>query len=125
MSTQGIFLIDLVGLALIVLLLNLVRTHRLHVSYAALWLVAAIAVMTIISIPPLLAAVTTAVGAIYPASALTLLALALAFWMLIIFSVQLSTISARQVELAQAWALSRLRSEESSAGDADAAEWRP
>lgn len=125
MSIHGIVLLDVIGIVLTMVVVNLVRTRRLTVAYGVVWLTALVGMVVIVSVPPLLELVTRAVGAIYPASALTLLALALAFWMLIIFSVQLSTISARQVELAQAWALSRLRSEESSAGDADAAEWRP
>lgn len=80
-------MIDLVGLALIVGLLNLVRPHRLQVSCTALWLFAVFAVMTIISIPPLLDIVTLAVGAIYPASAVSLLAFVYIFVVLIFFSV--------------------------------------
>jgi hypothetical protein len=118
MSLQGIVLIDLVGLALIILLLNLVRTHRLHVSYAALWLMAVTAVMTIISIPPVLGTVTAAVGAIYPASAISLLAFVFIFIVLIAFSVQLSSLSARLVDLAQAVALKELATREQRAAHA-------
>ncbi len=112
MSTQGILLLDLFGIGLIILIINLVRAHKLHAAFACIWLLAVMAMMTIISIPPLLAFVTAAVGATFPASAMTLLAFVLVFGMLIFFSVQLSLIAARQVELAQAIALADLLARE-------------
>lgn len=123
MSIHGIVLLDVVGLILIVTVVNLVRTRQLTVAYGVVWLTALVVMTIVVSCPPLLALVTRAVGAIYPASALTLLALVLAFGMLIFFSVQLSAISARQVELVQALALSELRSKEVHARDLELGEW--
>ena len=120
MSTQGIILIDLIGFGLIVLILNLVRTHALYAGYAAVWLLAVAALMIMISIPQLLAAVTVAVGAIYPASALSLLAFIFIFVMLVFFSVQLSLLSTRQVKLIQTLALRELREATSAGPDNDA-----
>lgn len=105
MSTQGILLLDLIGILFILLTVNLVRTGRLHVAYGVIWLLAVVIMMAIISIPSLLAFVTVTVGATYPASAMTLLALALIFGVLILFSMQLSLIATRQVEMAQSIAL--------------------
>ncbi len=112
MTLQGILLLDLFGLFLIILMIHLLRARRLHVFYAAVWLLAAVIMMTILSIPPLLEFVTYAVGARYPASAMSLLAFALIVGMLILFSLQLSKITARQVELAQAIALKELIEQE-------------
>ena len=109
MSIQGTLLIDLVGCGLIFVILNLVRTHELHVGYAATWLMAVIALMVMISIPQLLAAVTIAVGAVYPASALSLLGFMFVFVMLVVFSMQLTVLSSRQVKLIQALALRELQ----------------
>lgn len=117
MSTQGILLLDLIGVLFILLALNLVRMRRLYVVYGVVWLLAALIMMTIISIPPLLALVTISVGATFPASAMTLLAFVLVFGMLIIFSVQLSTINARQIELAQSIALKEHATEEPAASN--------
>ena len=108
MSLQGIVFIDLLGLALIVLIINLIRTKKLHAGYGVLWFLAIVALMIVISVPPLLEFLPKVVGAIFPASALSLLAFIFIFVVLIFFSVQLSIISARQVELAQAIALSEL-----------------
>jgi hypothetical protein len=60
--------------------------------------------------------VTKAVGAIFPASALTLLAFALVFGMLIFFSMQLSILSKRQIEMAQKMALTDLAAREQETG---------
>lgn len=112
MSIQGIALIDVVGIGFIILILNLVRTKKLHVGYAVIWFLAVTGLMVIISLPPLLSLAPRLVGAIYPASALSLLAFIFIFIMLIFFSMQLSVISARQVELAQALALQTLLDQE-------------
>lgn len=108
MSLQGIIFIDLLGLALIVLIINLIRTKKLYVGYAVIWFLAIMALMIVISVPPLLEILPKVVGAIFPASALSLLAFVFIFLVLILFSVQLSIISARQVELTQAIALNQL-----------------
>jgi len=111
MTTQGILLIDSLGLGLIILLLNLVRTKRLHVAHGVVWLFAVAGLIVLVSIPPLLAAITTAVGATYPASAVSLIAFVFIFVVLIFFSVQLSTLTDRQVKLAQALAIDALLAE--------------
>jgi hypothetical protein len=108
MSTQGIILIDIIGLGLILLTLNLVRTHKLYVGYAVMWTLAVAGAMVLISIPPLMSFITVSVGATFPASAVTLLAFVFIFIVLIFFSVELSVISSRQTELAQALALNEL-----------------
>ena len=120
MSLQGIILLDLFGLFLIGLIINLVRTRKLHPAFAVIWLLALVGMIILVSIPPLLFFVTQViVGAIFPASALTLLAFALVFGMLIFFSMQLSIISARQVEMAQKIALYELAEQERKAADSD------
>ena len=112
MSTQGIILIDIIGLGLILLTLNLVRTHKLYVGYAVMWALAVAGAMVLISIPPLMAFITVSVGATFPASAVTLLAFVFIFIVLIFLTVELSTLSSRQVELAQSLALNELMRKE-------------
>lgn len=116
MSLQGILLLDFFGIALIILILNLVRTHKLHAGFGVIWLLSVVSMIGIISIPSLLEFVTKAVGAIFPASALTLLAFVLVFGMLIFFSMQISILSARQVEMAQKMALKEMEEQEKKAG---------
>lgn len=120
MSTQGIVLIDIAGLGLILLILNLVRTKKLNIGYAAIWFLAIASLMFIISVPPLLYFLPKAVGAIFPASALSLLAFVFIFLVLIFFSVQLSLISARQIEIIQALALRDITAKEEAASAKEA-----
>lgn len=111
MSTQGIILLDLLGIGLLTLILNLVRIKKLAIGYAVIWLLSIGAMIITISLPPLLFFVTRVVGATFPASALSLLAFFLVFVMLIFFSMQLSILSARQIELIQRIALDELAAE--------------
>jgi hypothetical protein len=112
MSLQGIIFIDLLGVGLILLIINLIRTKKLYVGYAVMWFLAIVGLMIIISVPAFLENIPKIVGATYPASALSLLAFVFIFVILIMFSVQLSMISARQIELAQALALNELLEKE-------------
>ncbi|MBX3058693.1 MAG: DUF2304 domain-containing protein [Anaerolineae bacterium] len=108
MSVQGIIFIDLLGIGFILLILNLVRTKRLHIAYATIWFLAVGGLMVMVSIPSLLAFLPRMMGAIYPASAVSLLAFVFIFLVLIFFSMQLTAISARQVAIIQALALREL-----------------
>jgi hypothetical protein len=111
-SFQGIVFIDIVGLSLIVFILHLVRTHKLYVGYALLWFLSLFSLMITVSIPPLLHIVTKAVGAIFPASALSLLAFMFIFLVLVFISVQISALSTSQIELIQYLALKEMPEDE-------------
>ncbi len=121
MSVQGILLIDLLGLALIILLINLVRRERLYVTYALIWIASVAGLMVIVSIPSLLYGIPALLGAVYPASALSLLGFVFTFVFLIFVSVKLTRLSARQTELIQMLAIKDLEIAESEA-DAGAGE---
>jgi hypothetical protein len=112
MSIHGIIIVNLLGLGLIILVFNLVRTHKLHVGYAVIWLLSITGSMVITLFPPLLSLLPKLVGASFPASALSLLAFAFIFLLLIFISVQLSTLSARQIEIIQTLALNELLAQE-------------
>lgn len=112
MSLQGIIVIDLLGLGFVVLLINLVRTQKLNVSYAIIWLGAVLGLMSLVSVPELLNLLPRLFGAIYPASALSLLGFVFIFLVLIFMSVKLSQLSARQVELIQLLAQKELEARE-------------
>ena len=115
MDLQGILTIDVFGLVLCAVIVHLVRIQKLHVGYGILWLVPTAAVMLIVSVPPLLPGITRAVGALFPASALSLLAFWFIFAILIFFSVKLTEISSRQTRLLQALALKELDTRENPA----------
>lgn len=112
MSTYGVILVNVMALALIGLVLDLVRRHRLHVGYAVIWLVAISGLTILTWFPPLLHLLPRIVGPVYPASALSLFGFLFIVLVLVLFSVQLSELSARQTEIAQFLALHELLSHE-------------
>lgn len=115
MSTHGILFVDLLGFMFTLLIIQLVRRRKLHAGYAVIWLLTCAAVLLIVSVRPVLELVTQAVGALFPASALSLLAFAFVFAVLIFFSVKLSQLSATQTELVHRLALDELGADEESA----------
>jgi hypothetical protein len=104
-TIQGIIIINILGLCFIALIVNLTRTQKLYIGYAAIWLLATVGLLVAVSFPPLLNFITRTVGALFPVSALTLLAFVFVFVLLIFFSVKLTAISERQAQLIQALAL--------------------
>ena len=115
MTPQGVLMIDLFGIALTILIVHLVRRQKLHVGLGLLWLLTTVAAMTLVSVPTLLGAVTSAVGALFPASALSLMAFAFIVVVLIFFSVKLTSISSRQTRILQVLALKELEAREIAA----------
>jgi hypothetical protein len=99
-------LVALAGvLGLIAFVVRLTLKGRLYVGYAAMWLVCLAAGGLLLVVPPLLRYLTVAVGAIFPVSAVTLLALIGIFLVLIYFSCQLTILSNRVTAIAQHIAL--------------------
>jgi hypothetical protein len=115
MSQQGIVLIDVIALLFIVFVFALLRLGRIYAGYAAMWIGSAIMLSILVSTPPILAFVTRAVGAIFPVSALTLIAFVVIFLVLVLFSVKLTELHERQTTLVQSLALAALEREERTA----------
>ena len=105
MTTQGVIVLDLIGIVLLVWLFNLIRQGRLYVGYGILFILAAIGTMIMVSVPPILMFVTRLVGAIFPASALTLLAFGFIVFALVYILTQLTILSNRVSELVQELAI--------------------
>jgi hypothetical protein len=112
MTTQGVVLIDILCIALLVFVLNLVRTKKLNAGYGLLWSVSIAVLMITISFPRLLGYVTKAVGAVFPVSALSLIAFAFIFLLLIFFSMRLSALSNQLSQLIQTLAINELLEKE-------------
>ena len=105
MTLQGtlVAMVSLLGLAAFVVRLTL--RGRLYVGYATIWLACLAAGGSLLAVPSLLGYVTAAVGAIFPVSAVTFLALVGIFLVLIYFSCQLTILSNRVTAMAQYVAL--------------------
>lgn len=109
MTIQGIIVLDLIGLVLLFWVLDLVRRDRLYVGYGVIFVLTILGVILILSVPTLLTFVTRLVGAIFPASALTLLALCFIVLMLVYVLTQLTLVSNRVAALVQELAVQRAK----------------
>lgn len=105
MTQQGVLIIDVLALLFVMGVVHLMRSGWLYASYGALWIGTAIMVAVLVSVPPLLDRVTRALGAVFPVSALTLLAFVMIVLILVLFSVKLTELHERQTTLIQALAL--------------------
>ena len=109
MTLQGILVINLIGLFLLLWVLNLVRHGRLYVGYGVIFVIAILGSAILLSVPWFLAPVTHLIGAIFPASSLTLLALCFIFLMLLYILTQITIVSNRLSKLVQRLAIERAR----------------
>jgi hypothetical protein len=108
-TTHGVLILDLIGLALIFLVLNQVRRNRLYVGYGVLFGVAITGACAVLSIPALLFGITRLVGAVYPASAMALVAFCFIVFMLVYILTQVTLLSNRLARLIQELAIERAR----------------
>ena len=109
MTLQGTIVLILIGLAFLLWTLNLVRRGRLYVGYGVIFVLTIIMVIGILAVPGLLTLVTHLVGAVFPASALTLLALCFIVLLLVYILSQMTIISNRVAVLAQELAIRQAR----------------
>ena len=108
MTIRGVIVLTLIGLVLVLWISDLVRRERLYVGYGVLLIMSILGVL-ILLVSPLLAVVTRLVGAIFPASALTLLALTFLIISLIYVLTQLTIVSNRLTTLIQELAVQQAR----------------
>ena len=107
MTLHGIVFIDLVGLWLLLWVLSLVRRDRLYVGYGTMFIVLIAVGVLLVSTGPLLLLVTRLVGAVFPASALTMLAIGFLTVMLVYVLSQLTIIANRLAVTVQELAIQR------------------
>ena len=115
MTIQGIIVLILIGLGLVFWILDLVRRDRLYVGYGIVFILAILGVMIILSLPALLTFMTRLVGAIFPASALTLLALCFIVFMLVYVLTQVTIVSNRVALVVQELAVQQAKEASRSA----------
>lgn len=101
MTVQAVLVLDFLGALLLLWLLDLIRRGRLYVGYGVLFVITIAVIILVVSTPPLLTFVTRAVGAMFPASALTMLALAYLFMMGVYVMTQITILSERVAEIVQ------------------------
>ena len=106
---QAILVLNLMGFLFLLWVLNLVRHGRLYVGYGIIFVAAILSTMITLSVPQFLTGVTHLVGAVFPASALTLLALCFIVLMLLYILTQLTLVSNRLTLLVQELAIVRAK----------------
>jgi len=111
MTIQGILVLTLIGLVLLLWILNLVRRDRLYVGYGVMFILIILATIFILAVPALLTFITHLVGAVFPTSALTLLALCFILFMLVYILTQVTLISNRLTAVVQELAIRRAKEE--------------
>ena len=122
MTPQGT-LVALACIAMLILLVvRLTMSGRLFVGYSVIWLACLAAGAMLLLVPPLLQLVTRGVGAIFPVSAVSLLALVFIFLVLIYFSCQLTILSDRVTAIAQHVALQDVGAADVSRAQAEPAQ---
>jgi hypothetical protein len=109
---QGKLLLVAVAVVLGFVVISMLRRRRLHEDYALVWLAMIVGMVVVVASQEVLGLVTRLVGARYPASALTLISLAVIFVFLVLYSTRLSVLSDKVRDLAQEVALLRARSGE-------------
>jgi len=109
MTIQGIIVLNLMGLVLLLWILNLVRRDRLYVGYGVMFVLIILSAILVLTIPTLLTFITHLVGAVFPTSALTLIALCFIVFMLAYILTQVTLISNRVADLIQQLAIQQAK----------------
>jgi hypothetical protein len=92
-------------------MLNMLRRRRINEEVSLIWMFAFITVILLVGIPDLADGLTHLIGAVVPASALTLVALGFIGVMLVYTSVKLSKLTSEVRALAQRQVLDQLEHE--------------
>ncbi len=109
MTIQGIIVLDLIGCVLLLWILDQVRRDRLYVGYGVIFVLTILGAILILSVPPLLTLVTKLVGAVFPVSALTLLAFCFIIFMLVYVLTQVTLLSNRLATVTQQLAIQQAK----------------
>ena len=111
-SMRGKILLAVLGLIFILFLFSLLKKRRITESFALAWLAVSIGMVIVVSSNTVLMGLTHALGAKYPASALTMIALLFILSILLYFTLKLSTLTQKQRELIQELCIQNLKFEE-------------
>ncbi len=105
MTAAGIVAGTVVGLALLLWVVTLVRQDRLYAGYGVIFVFGTLAAMAVLLVPPLLRLATEASVALLPAPSLGLGALVIFTFLIVYVFVQISILSNRVMTLTQELAI--------------------
>lgn len=114
MTFKGVLVVDLILLVLIIVVVSLAAKRRLHAAYAVIWICVFIGAGTLVTVTPILNKLSFFLGARFPASALTLVALLFLTLVLVYVSSQLTILGDRVTKLVQYIGISELDMRENS-----------
>lgn len=95
----------LLSLTLLLVTVELIRRNRLREDYALLWLGGGLVLLVLSLWPQSIALIARLTGVVYPPSAVFLAAIVTIVWLLLHFSVIVSTLTARLIRIAQRTAI--------------------
>jgi hypothetical protein len=112
-TAAGIVTGTVIGCALLVWVINLIRRDRLYAGYGVIFVFGTIAAMTVLVVPPLLRAAMAASVALLPVPSLSLVALVILTFLMVYVFVQISVLSNRVMRLTQELAIRSPQPQES------------
>ena len=105
MTAEGIAVGTLIGLALLVWVVNLIRQDRLYVGYGVIFVFGTMAAIAVLVVPPLLRLATAASVALLPVPSLILVAIVILTFLIVYVFIQISVLSNRVTRLTQELAI--------------------
>jgi hypothetical protein len=105
MTAAGVATGTVVGLALLLWVVALIRQDRLYAGYGVIFVLGTIAAMTVLLVPPLLRLVTALSVALLPVPSLGLGALVIFTFLIVYVFIQISVLSNRVMTLTQELAI--------------------
>jgi hypothetical protein len=105
MTTVGIVTATLIGIALLVWVVDLVRQDRLYAGYGVIFVFGTLAAIVVLVVPPLLRLATAASVALLPVPSLSFVALVILTFLMVYVFIQLSVLSNRVMRLTQELAI--------------------
>jgi hypothetical protein len=105
MTAAGIVAGTIIGMALLLWVVNLVRQDRLYAGYGVIFVFGTIAAMAILVVPPLLRLATAASVALLPVPSLSLIAVVILTFLMVYVFIQITVLSNRVMRLTQELAI--------------------
>jgi hypothetical protein len=105
MTAVGIVTATLIGIALLVWVVDLVRQDRLYAGYGVIFVFGTLAAIVVLLVPPLLRFATAASVALLPVPSLSFVALVILTFLMVYVFIQISVLSNRVMRLTQELAI--------------------
>ena len=109
MTSAGVAVSAVIGAALLLWVVNLIRRDRLYVGYGVIFVIGTLAALVVLLVPSLLAAITRVSNALLAMPALSIVPLALFTFLMVYVFAQITVLSNRVMRLTQELAIRNAR----------------